>query len=106
MKKGKAERTGFEARCEECGGVFKSENGYKLHKTRNNGTKEGKCASRRKKIEEQQKVDAQGTQQYPAPNFQCQDFQMMHDQSVPQEAKTNAEIGSTMEDFVEYLHFE
>ena len=107
VKKGKGEGAGFEAVCEECGRVFKSENGFKLHRTRNNGTKEGKCANKRKKIEEEQRnQEAQEAQQDLAPNFQGQDLQRMLYQSVLQETATNVESGLEMEDFIDYNQFE
>jgi len=32
--------------CEDCGGVFRSGNGFRLHRTKNEGTKDGRCADR------------------------------------------------------------
>lgn len=58
-KNKKWDARGFEATCEQCGKVYKSEQGFKLHKTKNNGREEGKCAKRgRKKEAEEQKANA------------------------------------------------
>ena len=105
VKQGKA--PGFQAICEECGGVFKSENGFKLHKTRNNGTRDGRCSTKRRRRTETQRQNAiaRGAYQPLAPNLQGQSPQMMSDRSMPHEDET-IERGQIMEDIEQYMHFD